>query len=252
MENSNKGIYLTAGAIILAGLLIGLGIYFGKTDTTTTKDDTTKTQETIKLNPITEKDHILGNPNADLVIVEFSDTECPYCKNFHTTMNQIMNGYGKNGRVAWVYRYFPLTTIHSQAVEEANATECAYELGGNTAFWSFINKIYEITPSNNGLDLTKLPEIAAGIGLDKKAFDDCQKSQKYVDKIKTDFDDAVASGGNGTPHNVLVTKKGEMYQVNGALPYNMMKTIIDIVLKSIDDGQSYEETSRAINAILTQ
>ena len=252
MEQSKNGTYLIAGAIILAGLLIGFGVYFGNSGSTSTDTATTQngTASEIKLNPITKDDHILGNPNADVVVVEFSDTECPFCKTFHSTMNKIVTDYGKSGRIAWVYRHFPLTTLHSKAVEEANATECAGSLGGETAFWSYINKIYEITPSNNGLDLAKLPEIAIEIGLDKKTFEECQTSQKFVNKIKSNFDDAIASGGNGTPHNVLVTKNGEMFQLDGALPYEMMKLVIDTVLKGIDEKQSFETTSNAIKLII--
>lgn len=249
MEQSNKGTYLIAGAIVLAGLLIGFGVYFGNGDTKTNTNTVTETQE-IKLNPITKDDHILGNPNADLVVVEFSDTECPFCKTFHATMNKIVTDYGKSGRLAWVYRHFPLTSLHSKAIEEANATECAYSLGGENAFWSYINKIYEITPSNDGLDLTKLSEVAVEIGLDKKAFDECQTGQKFVEKVKANFDDAIASGGNGTPHNILVTKNGEMFQVDGALPYDMMKAVIDTVLKGIDEKQSFETTNNAIKLII--
>ncbi|TSD03094.1 MAG: DSBA oxidoreductase [Parcubacteria group bacterium Athens0714_16] len=251
MDQSNKGTYLIAGAIVLAGLLIGFGVYFGNGDTATNTDPTTATgNKEIKLNPITKEDHILGNPNADVVVVEFSDTECPFCKTFHASMNKIVTDYGKSGRVAWVYRHFPLTTLHSKAIAEANATECAYSLGGNTAFWSYINKVYEVTPSNDGLDPTKLSEIAVEIGLDKKAFEECQTAQKFVEKVKTNFDDAVASGGNGTPHNILVTKNGEKFTVDGALPIEMMKAVIDTVLKGIDEKQSFETTSNAIKLII--
>jgi len=251
MEQSNKGTYLIAGAIILAGLLIGFGVYFGNSDIKTETDpsDISNNQE-IKLNPITKDDHILGNPNADVIVVEFSDTECPFCKTFHQTMNKIIENYGKNGRVAWVYRHFPLTSLHTKAVEEANATECAYELGGNEGFWSYINKVYEITPSNDGLDLEKLPEIAVELGFDKVKFEECQKNQKFIKKIMLNYDDAIASGGNGTPHNILLTKNNDMFQVDGAFPYEMMRSVIDIVLKSVDEKQDFETTNNAIKLII--
>lgn len=106
----------------------------------------------INLDPVTEKDHIAGNPNAELLIVEYSDPECPFCKRFHETMMQVMNEYGKTDKVAWVYRHFPLDSIHSKARKEAEAIECAGELGGNDKFWEYLNKLEEITPANNQLD----------------------------------------------------------------------------------------------------
>ncbi len=106
----------------------------------------------ITLDPVTEKDHIYGNPAADLLLVEYSDLECPFCKRFHETMTQVMKEYGDTGKVAWVYRHFPLDSIHSKARHEAEATECAGELGGKDKFFEYLNKLMEITPSNNQLD----------------------------------------------------------------------------------------------------
>lgn len=110
----------------------------------------------IDLELVTEKDYISGNPKAELVIVEYSDTECPFCKRFHETMTRVMNEYGKAGKVAWVYRHFPLDAIHSKSRHEAEAIECAGEIGGNDKFWVYLNKLMEITPSNNQLDQSLL------------------------------------------------------------------------------------------------
>lgn len=110
-------------------------------------------------------DHVLGNPNADVLIIEYSDTECPFCKQFHETMHQVMDQYGKDGKVAWVYRHSPIDQLHPKARKEAEALECANEQGGNDAFWKYADKLFEITPSNNGLDAAQLPVIAAMIGL---------------------------------------------------------------------------------------
>ncbi len=111
----------------------------------------TKSLENMK--PVTSSDHIFGDVNAPVKVVFYSDLECPFCKSFHETMTQIMNSsYGKDGKVAWVYRHFPLKQLHSKAPKEAEAAECAAELGGNDAFWKFINKINEVTPANNKLD----------------------------------------------------------------------------------------------------
>jgi len=101
--------------------------------------------------------------NAPVKIVEFSDTECPFCKRFHTTMQQVVKD--SNGQVAWVYRHFPLDQLHSKARKEAEATECAAELGGNEKFWAYLNRLMEVTPANDGLDLAELPVIAAYVGL---------------------------------------------------------------------------------------
>jgi protein-disulfide isomerase len=99
--------------------------------------------------PVSPDDHIVGNINAKIIIVEYSDLECPFCKVFHNTMHQVVEA--NNGDVAWVYRHFPIPQLHPKAFRQAEATECAWEQGGNEAFWKYTDRIFEITPSNNGL-----------------------------------------------------------------------------------------------------
>jgi|SRR6185436_4627347 len=106
--------------------------------------------ENIDMAPITPSDHSIGSLDADVVIVEYSDTECPFCKTIHPVLHEIVKQYG--GKVAWVYRHFPLDSIHPKTRKEAEATECAAELGGNEVFWAYLDKIFENTPANNGLD----------------------------------------------------------------------------------------------------
>src|SRR6185295_5043808 len=81
--------------------------------------------------PVAAEDHIRGDLAAPVKVIEFSDFECPFCKGFHATMKQVMADYEKDGKVAWVYRHFPIDELHSKARKEAQAAECAGELGGN-------------------------------------------------------------------------------------------------------------------------
>ncbi len=106
--------------------------------------------------PVTAKDHIWGNPNADVKIITHADLECPFCKRFHATMEDVMKQYEQGGKVAWIIRDFPLTQLHDKAPIEAEASECANELGGNAKFWEYVNLLEKITPANNGLDSSLL------------------------------------------------------------------------------------------------
>ena len=221
-------------AVIIAGIIIAGAVIITSDNATPTSNnaDTKKPAKTeIALREISKDDHILGNPNAKLIIVEYSDTECPFCKHFHPTMKKVMEEYGKSGKVAWVYRHFPLDVLHSKARKEAEATECATELGGNAKFWEYLDRLFEITPSNDGLNLEELPKIAEFVGLDATAFNKCLDSGKYADKVEADFQDARSAGGTGTPYSVIVSKDGTKTPVNGALPYPQMKQIIDGLLK---------------------
>lgn len=191
-------------------------------------------QASAAVRPVDQSDHVQGDPNAAVRLIEYSDFECPFCKSFHPTMQQIMEEYGKDGKVAWVYRHFPLDSIHSKARKEAQASECAAELGGNKAFWNFANNLFEVAPSNNNLDLAILPDIAQGIGLDRAKFEAClsgdERGGKYADHIEADFQNAVAAGGTGTPFTVVVAANGKTFPINGAMPFAAVKEIVDLAL----------------------
>ncbi len=217
-------------AIVLAGAIIAGALYFTK-GTTPPKENTENEPTAADIAPVTPNDHILGNPDAPIVIVEYSDTECPFCKTFHTTMNRIMDEYGKDGKVAWVYRHFPLDQIHPKADKEAEATECAFAQGGNDMFWKYINRIFEVTPSNNNLDLAQLPKIAEELGLDKAKFESCLSSGTYASKVESQFQSGITAGVQGTPNSFIITKKdGKTYSLEGAQPYATVKSVIDAAL----------------------
>ena len=177
-------------------------------------------------------DHILGNPAAPVKVVEYADLECPYCKTFHATMHQVMDYYGAGGQVAWVYRPFPLGTIHSKAPKEAEAAECAAEQGGDAAFFKFVDRVYEVTPGSNGLDLASLPAIAGEVGLDVAAFNSCLGSGKYQKKVADSYSEAIRAGGQGTPY-VLIMVGNESVVLSGAQPYDSMRAAIDAVLSGL-------------------
>jgi len=182
----------------------------------------------IRLASVTQDDWMRGNPDATLSLIEYSDTECPYCKQFHPTMQRVIDEYGD--RVNWVYRHFPLVSLHSKAPHEAEATECAGELGGNEGFWAYLDRLFEVTPSNNGLEESQLPQIAEDTGLDRAAFIACLDSGKYADKVQQQGSDAVAAGGQGTPYLVIITPDGEKIPVSGAVPYEQIASFLDQIL----------------------
>lgn len=221
-------------SIIIAGALVGGGFYLSsKAPGQTTGPIKEAVAQSQKIREINDSDHLLGNPAAHVIIVEYSDTECPYCKQFHSTMRALIENYGSEGGVAWVYRHFPLADLHKKAPHEAEALECANELGGNSKFWEYTNRIYEVTPSNDGLAETELGEIAKQIGLSSKDFNTCLASGKYKSKIDADIADAKNVGGEGTPFSVIVdTKTGDTYPMPGAQSYSTIKNIVDLILQS--------------------
>ncbi len=181
--------------------------------------------EPAKIPVITSEDHIRGNKNATLTLVEYSDMECPFCKRFHPTMQQVIKEYGD--KVNWVYRHFPLS-FHTNAQKEAEASECAAKLGGDTAFWTFVDKILERTTSNGtGFALTELTPLATEIGLNGTKFQSCLDSGEMTQKIKDQQATGTGEGVTGTPGTILVSKNGNSRLIPGAVPFEQLKQYID-------------------------
>lgn len=235
---SNIGV---PAAIVLAGGLIALAIYFGSARPSTvavpaapqpgvagTAAQQPPAEPAIgDIRAVTEDDHVRGAQNAKVTIIEYSDLECPFCKSFHPTLQQVLKEYPND--VRWVYRHFPLEQLHQQAPQEAIATECASEQG---RFWELLDKIYEVTPSNDGLVLAELPTLAREVGVANiPAFEACLESEKYKEKVAADVADAQAAGGRGTPYSIAIGPDGTKQAISGAQPYAAVKQTIDAMLK---------------------
>lgn len=236
--------YLLPGSILFAAILISVALIYnaGKSPDAPSKLDELASQNVenplISLSEVTKEDHILGDLDAPIKIVLFSDTECPFCKNFHFAMQRVMAEYGDD--VAWVYRHVPIDALHPKARTEAEATECAAELGGNETFWAYLDRLMEITPSNNGLDLSKLPQIATYVGLDENEFSACLASGRHRDAVQADLDESVKLGIQGTPYSIVIINNQPKYAIPGAVPFNeevsgqpYMKMIVEELLKEI-------------------
>jgi protein-disulfide isomerase len=184
------------------------------------------------LRPVSaQSDHILGNPKARFSLIEYSDTECPFCKRFHATAHQLVEDY--EGEVNWVYRHFPLESHNPGAQKQAEASECAAELGGNQAFWRYLDAIFARTSSGGtGFPLDKLVPLAGELGLDERAFQNCLESERYAAKVQQQLQDGLAAGVNGTPGNFLVDHTtGRIVPIMGARPLEAFKQVIDQLSK---------------------
>ena len=193
-------------------------------------DKNTPTPQPYDLIPaVTNKDHIRGNINAKILLVEYSDLECPFCKKFHQTMKQVLKEYGD--KVAWVYRHYPLP-FHANAQKEAEASECAADQGGNITFWNYIDEILDRTTSNGkGFPLNKLVPLAEELGLDGKKFKTCLDNSTYAQKVKKGIEDAEKGCKLGTPTTIIIPSTGKRDIILGALSFEEIKKRLDPILK---------------------
>jgi protein-disulfide isomerase len=180
--------------------------------------------------PVTDKDHMRGDKNAPVTIVEYSDFQCPFCSRFHPTLVQIMKDYA--GKVRWVYRHFPLSSIHPYAEKAAEASECANEQG---KFWEMADTYFSTqdTWAQTGLDAKKLEDLARQAGVkDLTKFDTCAASGKYAALVQADEKTGEDAGVTGTPGSIILGVNGSKQLVPGALPIDAVKQMIDSALKN--------------------
>jgi len=239
LKTENNKDYLLPASIVIAALLIaGAWIYTAGLKNIEPKKSS---QELGKIAPnienvklVSADDHIFGNPNAEIKIIEFSDMECPFCKRFHATMKQVINEYGD--KVAWIYRHFPLEQLHPQAKKSAIASECATEIGGNNAFWRYLDEYVDLEEI---VSEASFSQIAENIGLNRNQFKTCLNSDKFNDKIDSYIQDAANSGAQGTPYSVIINKNNKKTSINGALPFEDFK-------------DQYGETQKGVKSLIEE
>ncbi len=175
----------------------------------------------------TDDDAVLGDKNAPVTLIEWSDYECPFCKrHFTQTYPQIKEKYIDTGKVKMIFRDFPLGFHDPLATEQAMAAECAREQGGDNTYFAYHDLIFENTTSNGrGMQKEKLYELAEEVGVNKAKFTECLDSEKFKAEVKKDISDGGKAGVSGTPA-FLVNDKF----ISGAQPFSAFEQAIEAEL----------------------
>lgn len=184
-----------------------------------------------------DDDPILGDKNAPITIIEFSDYECPFCKrHFTDTYPKLIKEYIDTGKAKLVFRDFPLSFHDPMATKEAVAANCAKEQGGDKKYFEFHGEIFKRTTSNgNGLDDAKIKTIASDLGLNTNSFTSCLSNKEMEDEVKKDIADGSAAGASGTP-TFLIGKSTSDGKIDGDLligaqPFAAFQAVIDPLLQ---------------------
>ena len=191
-------------------------------------------QPKIPLKISTDNDPIIGNPNAPITIIEFSDFQCPFCAKFHIqTLPKIIDEYIKEGTVKLVFRDFPIQSIHPNALPASLAAECANEQG---KFKEMHDKLFDKQNEWNNKNIDNViilfNQYALEIGLEEEKFDSCLRNGKYVEEIQKDLNDGRTYGISGTPGFFIGNDKIGFVELKGAQPFESFKKVIDSQLKN--------------------
>lgn len=182
------------------------------------------------IDPATEP--VAGNPDARYHLIVYSDYECPFCKRFWPTVQTVIEEYGD--RLAITLRDYPLPFHGRAAMREAIAAQCAFNLGGDKAFWAYSDMIYAKTASNGqGISGDEpLVEMAKAVSIEGAMFKKClSKADRVRQGIEADMASGTDAGVRGTPTSVLIdTRTGRSAVVRGAQPLSAMTSALDNLL----------------------
>lgn len=183
-----------------------------------------------------DDDPVLGSEDAPIVIIEFSDFQCPFCAKFHAeTLPLIKENYIDTGKVKLVYRDFPIQNIHPNAMAAAVAAECADEQG---MFWEYHDTLFESMSQWKDLSvdaaISQFKAYASDMGTDRTLFDDCIDTGEYINEVAGDYTDGVAYGITGTPAFFLGNDQIGYHHMSGAKPYNEFQFVIEQLLSIVE------------------
>lgn len=226
-------------SIIVAGLIIAGAVVLTNNADNANPDVVQNEREKLELAPITNEDHIKGDPNAKVLLVEFSDFQCPYCAMFQGTLNRIAEEYVESGEVAIVYRHFPIPS-HQTARPLAEASECVADLGGEDKFWNFTDEVYarvvtniEAGEQDYSVSVDEMRDWVLGLGIDAGEYDKCLAEGWFKDRVEKDYQDGLniarVDTNFGTPYNIIMTGDIQI-PVIGNQPFAAVKNVIDAAL----------------------
>ena len=141
--------------------------------------------------PLGPQDHVQGNPDAAIELIEYGDFECPYCGRAHRIVKVLQEALGGDLLFAW--RNFPLAQVHPHALRAAAAAEAA---GLQGRFWEMHDMLFE---HQDALEAADLLAYAEALGLDMERFAADLDSDEVADRVRADFLSGARSGVNGTP-----------------------------------------------------
>lgn len=217
-KTESNNTYLIPGAIVLAGVVIAGAVIYANSDRSNSPQQASVGESQPKVvGDLADDDPFLGDPNAPVTIVEFGDFQCPFCRRFHAqTLPLIIDEYVKTGKARFVYRDFPLSSIHEQAQKSAEAAECANEQG---KFWPYHDLLFQ---RQEGLSISNYKLWAGELGLNQGQFNSCLDSGKYSAEVEKDAEDGRKAGVTGTPATFV---NGRL--VSGAVPFAQFKAVIE-------------------------
>jgi len=181
---------------------------------------------------INESDHVIGAEKADVVMISYLDFQCPYCQQWHSTFNDLLEKY--NEQITFVYRHFTLGFSYSEKL--AQASECVADVGGEEAFWKFTNTLYEklldksiytLEGGNSIITDSSILTIAANSGASLTQVQSCLENQGTANVLEEMKAGALSAGIGGTPATIIISEKAGREIIPGALSVEEVEALLE-------------------------
>lgn len=227
MNNENIKLF---GSILLVGLLVIGGFWLSK-NTPKGEQKSAKVSDVsndeISVVPPNKNDYMQGGENAEIILVEYSDVDCPFCKRFHASVQNIVKKY--DGKVSWAYRQFPLT-IHPYSMSKSITSLCVGKNYGSEAFFDYTNSI--MADNDSGSKDNALA-VAKSLGFDETKIANCVANDTEIqNRISQEMEDATTAGLQGTPFTLVFNKDGQYIdKIDGAQAQITVEKLINDNLK---------------------
>lgn len=247
MKNNNQSLIVTllVATILISGSMVYLGLqlqggkssqgdieagiqaYIAKQQAEAAQAQAEANKPTFVSGDYSDDDPVLGDANAPVTMIEFSDYECPFCKrHFTQTLPQLKEKYIDTGKLKLVYRDFPLGFHDPLATQQAMAAECVRDQTDDETYFVYHDLVFQTTNSNGrGMEKSQLYDLAEQVGADRATFTECLDTEKYKDEVAKDIADGMQAGVNGTPGFLI---NGQL--VSGAQPFAVFEQIIEAEL----------------------
>lgn len=179
---------------------------------------------------IEKNDHVRGNSQAKITLIEYSDFNCSYCQEFHLIIKQLLEKYPD--KVKWVYRHYPLQKVHSDSIMIDSTAECVAKIGGEEAFWNFTDKLYEKMKNNSqSKSFDNLLIIAEDLNLNSNNIKECVETRRFDTLIKEKADLASRAGINVTPYSFISNDSQEVKILPGTIDLDNLSNLIEKMLQ---------------------
>lgn len=186
-----------------------------------------KAEAAVQTGMITADDYTLGEIDATVQIVTYTDLECPFCKQFNETVHTIVED---NPEVSVTYRHFPLEQLHPNAKGLAIVAECAGQIGGDTAFFKVVDAIFKSRKLTEPTDLSKVPAFLASAGLQGDDVLPCMNDFDVEEAVEADMETGLALGVQGTPSSFVYQNGVLVDEIMGAQPLQVIQSLVDDLL----------------------